>query len=379
MKCNIKVRSPVHIGSGEKYTASEYVKSKAKTKKGKILNIIKRMDVSNYFLSLDDERKDEFLRDLSNPNFNLKDFDKKIPNTYMKYRAINKSKKEIAPTQEITEAIKTLNELYIPGSSIKGAIKSAILYRQLDDEMILNISRNVIRNNGRVDNRAYSSFMDSIFTSKKVHMRARVQPAQKDIMKFLQVSDSDSIKSPTVYDVATVMASFRHGHNEFYTRNRNTREPTLSFLETISRGNNLSFEIQNHYDYEVFKKLGLDDKKHLIDLENIKKSVFLFSKALISNEIEFAEDYSIDYLYRFYSKLEKENSIDSPLLKIGAGSGFLATTVGLKIKNYDFNLFEKIRDGTRGKTYDYEFPKSRKITQVGGMPLGWVQLNFKGE
>lgn len=210
-------------------------------------------------------------------------------------------------------------------------------------------------------------------------MRARVQPAQKDIMKFLQVSDSDSIKSPTVYDVATVMASFRHGHNEFYTRNRNTREPTLSFLETISRGNNLSFEIQNHYDYEVFKKLGLDDKKHLIDFENIKKSVFLFSKALIRNEIEFAEDYSIDYLYRFYSKLEKENSIDSPLLKIGAGSGFLATTVGLKIKNYDFNLFEKIRDGTRGKTYDYEFPKSRKITQVGGMPLGWVQLNFKGE
>ena len=37
MKCDIKVLSPVHIGSGDKYTASEYIKSKAKTKKGNIL------------------------------------------------------------------------------------------------------------------------------------------------------------------------------------------------------------------------------------------------------------------------------------------------------------------------------------------------------
>ena len=72
MKCNVQVLSPVHIGSGERYTASEYIPSKAKTKKGNILNIIKRIDVSNYFLSLDDDKKDDFLADLSNPNFDLK-------------------------------------------------------------------------------------------------------------------------------------------------------------------------------------------------------------------------------------------------------------------------------------------------------------------
>ena len=371
-KCNLKVLSPVHIGSGEKYTASEYVKSKAKTKKGNILNIIKRMDVSNYFLSLDDDKKDEFLRDLSNPNFNLKDFDSKIPNTYMKYRAINKSKREIVPTQEITEAIKTLNELYIPGTSIKGAIKSAIIYYAIDDDLIYEISNNVIRNDGRVDNRKYTGFMNKIFTSRKAPT-----PAQGDIMKFLQVSDSSTIKSPTIYDVATVMASFRMGHNEFYTRNKNTREPTLSFLECIARNNVLSFEIKNNYDFDIFKRLGLDGKKHLIDIDNIKKSAFIFSKALINHELEFAEDYNIDYLHKFYTNLEKQNTLDSPVLKLGAGSGFLSTTIGLKIKKYDENLFDKIRSGTRGKTYDYSFPKSRKITQIGGMPLGWVKFSFE--
>ena len=41
------------------------------------------------------------------------------------------------------------------------------------------------------------------------------------------------------------------------------------------------------------------------------------------------------------------------------------------------SLFDNIRDGTRGKTYDYSFPKSRKITMTGGNPLGWIQLSFE--
>lgn len=375
MKCSIKVLSPVHIGSGEKYTASEYVNSKAKTKKGNVLNIIKRMDVSKYFLSLDDTKKDNFLSDLSNPNFNLKDFDGKIPNTFMKYRAINKSKKEISPAQEINGAIKTLNELYIPGSSIKGAIKSAILYYEFDDKMISDISRNLLNHKGRVDKNKYKNFMNKIFTSRNAPT-----PAQGDIMKFLQVSDTSTIKSPTVYDVATVMAAFELGNNEFYSRNKRTHERTLSFFETIGIGHTLSFDINNNYDFDVFKRLGLDNKKHLIDLKNIKKSAFIFSKSLINHEIEFAEDYNIPYLLKFYKKLEKLNTTENPVLKIGAGSGFLSTTVGLKIKKYDEkynkNLFDKIADGTRGKNYNYSFPKSRKITQTGGMPLGWVQLSF---
>ena len=368
MKCEIKVQSPVHIGSGEKYTASEYVKSKAKNKKGDIVKIIKRMDVSNYYLSLDDENKDELLLNLSNPNFNLKSFDNKIPNSFMKYRAIDRTKESIAPNQEITESIKTLNKSYIPGSSIKGAIKSAILYCRIVD---VNDIEDVLKVN-RVINGKYNRFLNKVFTSKRAPT-----PAQGDIMKFLQVSDSSTIKSPVIYDVSTVMASIKRGSNEFYSRNKRTHKPTLSFLETIPRGTKLSFTINNNYDYDVFKKLGLDDKKHLIDFDNIKKSLFVFSKDLINYEIDFADKYNINYLYKFYSKLENLNSIDKPLFRIGGGSGFLSTTVNLKTKDYNYDLFEKIRDGTRGKSYNYEFPKSRKITQSGGMPLGWVQLSFK--
>ena len=372
-ECQIKALSPVHIGSGDKYNASEYINSKARSKKTKeILKTINRIDTSRYFLSLDENIKDEFLRQLSDSNFNLGDFNSKISNEFRIYQAINKSQSEIKASQDITEAVKTLNQIYIPGSSIKGAIKSAILYRQIDDDMIRTISKKVIGSRNRVDRREYTRFLNSIFTSRKAKT-----PAQGDIMKFLQVSDTSTSKIPAVYDILTVMASFNIGHNEYYKKNKKSNSPTLSYLESIDKGSKLSFEIKNNYDYDVFKRLGLQDKKDLIDIENIKKSIFIFSKALIKHEIEFADDYNISYLSKFYSNLENINSMDNPVLKVGAGSGFLSTTVGLKIKNYDPFLFDKIADGTRGKTYTYSFPKSRKVTKKGGMPLGWVQLSFK--
>ena len=367
--CQANVLSPVHIGSGESYTASEYVKSKAKSKKGNILKVIRRINVSNYYLSLNDNQKDEFLRDLSNPNFDLSRFDNKISNDFRKYLAINKSKSDIQPNQEIVENIKTLDKSYIPGTSIKGAIKSSILYRLIDDELISKISNDVLRNKGRVDNMKYGNFMSSIFSTKSIKNNA-----QGDIMKFIQVSDSTTIKSPFIYDVVTIMASFRKGHYEFYSRNKN-RRPTISFLETIPAGSKLSFNIINGYSDLIHKK-SFESKKHLIDIENIKKSIFIFSKSLINNELEFADDYGIDSLYNFYSKIDKLNTIDSPLLKIGAGSGYLATTVNLKIKKYNPVLFDKIADGTRGRKYKYKFPKSRKITYNGGKPLGWIKLSF---
>ena len=64
-KIDIKTLSPVHIGSGESYTAAEYVSGKAKGKNGSI-PIFKRINLSKYFLSLDDDKKDDLIINLSN-------------------------------------------------------------------------------------------------------------------------------------------------------------------------------------------------------------------------------------------------------------------------------------------------------------------------
>ena len=73
--------SPIHIGSGKSYNCCEFVPAKAKSK-GQIVKIIKRVNLTNYYSSLSDDRKDTFLASLTNSNFELKQFDEKIKKAF---------------------------------------------------------------------------------------------------------------------------------------------------------------------------------------------------------------------------------------------------------------------------------------------------------
>lgn len=376
----IKAYSPIHIGSGNSYTASEYVTGYGK-QGDEDVDTIKKINISKYFTSLSQEDRDRFISDLSNPNFNLKSFDNKIPNKYRIYTSINKCK-ELNPNREIEEAIKTMNEIYIPGTSLKGAIKTALLYNSISHEDIPEIIGK-ISNGKRLDFREYNNFINSIFSSNKWR-----NAAQGSIMKFLQVADSSTKKNPVLYDVGSIMAKdissnfgSRGARNSsksyWYKRGKSI---VKSFLETIDRNSKLTTTITTNYDLNIYRRLNLKDKEDLIDIDFIKESIFEFSKAYIENEIIFSEKYEIDFLNKFYNNIKDKNTLSSPLLKIGAGSGFLATTIGLKVKEYDDYEFDeyfgKIRDMIRG-THPYEFPKSRKVTFKGGYPLGWIKLSFK--
>ena len=368
---SIRTISPVHIGSGEDYTASEFSKDKLPGKNGDV-DVYKRINISKYYSSLSDDKKDEFIDSLSTPDFELDSFDSNIPNKFKVYTSYNRCKVDVPANREIQENTKTQNELYIPGSSLKGAIKTAILFNTISGRNIRKIEDIIFRNRkGKLQVGNDNRILDDIFTDYRFRNKA-----QGSIMRFLQVSDSSTIKYPAVYDVISVMAT-DNGSKQFYKRNGNI---VRSFLECIGSGNELKTTISTNYNEETYSKLNLGNKKELIDIEFIKKSIYDFSKAIIDYEIEFCEKYDITYLSKFYKKYEKDNTVESPLLKLGAGSGLLATTIGLKIKEYDElefeNFFEKVRQASNGHNYLFEYPKSRKIIVRGAKPLGWVKLTF---
>ena len=240
MNVNIKVISPVHIGSGEGYGASEYLPVTLKNKSGEKVKTFKRISVSDYYISLDDDKRENFIENLSNTDFSLKDFDTKISNDFRKYLAINKCSAS-PKNQDIEETIKSLNKAYIPGSSLKGAIKTAILYNLFDFEDTNKIARFISKKRWEF-NKEYNKFMDGFFTSN-----VRGPSAQKDVFKFLQVSDSTDAKQIGVYDIYSIMAAEFNGRksNIAYRRNKNSMEATISYFETIDAGNNLKFRINN--------------------------------------------------------------------------------------------------------------------------------------
>ncbi len=359
MKLIISTLTPIHIGSGGKYSAAEFLI------KG---NQLYRVDINKLFGMLDERSKEDFIIQLEEPYFQLGSFlrGKNIEISRIKRYSCNL---KAGYPAEINEHVKTNGGAFIPGSSIKGSIRTAILYNLIEKKDIDRISKMLDLKYWQRD-REVQKFIDNFFSGKTKELSS-----YSSFLRFLQITDTNTISNVSVYSIK--VANVERGGGVTWYKRRG-REVTL-FNETIDVNENLGVEISEHYNPNIYKDLRLGEKERLINLDKIIEDVYIFSADLIEHELEFAEKYHMDFLKNFYEQLKSKNTKDSPLLRLGHGSGYLATTIGLKLKRYP-NVFEKVRRSLRGKSYPYEFPKTRKIVFENGKPsypLGWVKIYRK--
>lgn len=359
MKCKLKIITPVHIGSGESYGSHEYYIKGTKNKK----RIFARIDLTKLYSVLENPLKDEFIHQISTPEFKLDQFKNKIGKRTMKKAIIYRGYffGDTKNIKEVREHVKVLNQVYIPGSSIKGSIKTALLYKQLNKSEFKELSRIIMAPEKiNMKKRRLEIFINKFFSGRGKDF------AKHSIARFLQITDTTTFKSPAIYEIKILRANHPNRYNY--------KNFTLH-LECIPRMKGfLEFEMNSKY-YENFNKLRLKDKKRLIDLDKIKESLYKFSEDYIEHEIKFASKYGIESLKEEYEKLQRENSEKAPLMRIGQGSGFLGTTIALRFKKDDKKAYELVRKITRGKSHEYEFPKTRKLIR-GKKPLGWVKVIF---
>lgn len=187
-------------------------------------------------------------------------------------------------------------------------------------------------------------------------------------MRFVQISDFIPVKDLYVYNIQSLEAE----GNKWKWYRRNGRV-VQTYLETIMAGERLEGDIHFTYNKQMHKSLGLKYKKDIIDIMEIKRLIHSFSNAIINHEIAFSRRYEINFLLEFYERLKKINTEDSPVIKLGQGSGYLATTIGLELKNNP-DVFEEVRKSLRGRSYSFEFPKTRRIVMEEKMPLGWCRI-----
>ncbi len=348
-KYSLEIISPIHIGSGNKYSNKEFIvkdKKLIRVEIGKIYNAIEN-----------DNAKEDFIFFLEEPGMTLKDFiGNDIPINSRLYTT-NLTNEKIP--SEISEHIKTNNIPYIPGSSIKGAIRTTFLYYMIGENDIDELRRAL----------QYGQNADRILD--KIISGNTKDSSYSDLLKFLQISDSNYIDKLEIICEQTLEAAY-NGWN-WYKRKNNIVQ---TYIETIPINMKVEGNIIINSSDELLKRLGLYDKGKNLNFDKIKEIIYTFSKNLISYELEFAKKYNIDFLAIFYENIQKLNSKNTPVLKIGHGTGFMSTTIGLKLKN-DSQLFEKIRMLTKGKSYQYEFPKTRKIDVEKHVPLGWCKFEIK--
>ncbi len=352
-KIILETLSPVHIGSGEKYSGSEFlIKS----------NEIIRLDVNKIFTLLNQKDKDILVDYLEDPNFRMEDFlkGKNIPISEAKLYSLEL---KAGIPNEINEHIKTDFKGYIPGSSLKGAVKTAILSAFIGDKEVNEIGSIFSISNQRQRDREADEFIRGVFSSN-----GGKKSSYSDFMRFVQISDFVPVRHLHIRNVQSLEAE---GNNWIWYR-RNGRI-VQTYLEAIEVGDRLEGEIHLTYKEKIFQRLGMGGKRDILDLTEIKRLIHSFSSNIIEHEISFSKRYNIDFLLNFYEHLKKVNKEDSPLIKLGQGAGYLATTIGLELKRNPA-VFDDVRKSLRGKSYSFEFPKTRKIVVEEKMPLGWCRL-----
>ena len=392
--------TPIHIGNGETLKPLSYVMDK---------NYIYVLDMDKFFNILSENQREQYLKWIDPILNRIAELDEKIVVTddrnqkrnlrklkreeeaklsidwFIKNRLgqnpINIAKKCLAyqipySIQPRRDGFKThikdiQNRAYIPGSEIKGAIRTSLLYEMLQEKENYKIFKNLLKDfssifkSGASTEKKLEKLRKIANAQEEILLRGKKKDAKFDLLKFIKITDSNSIEPQRLKIEATQML----GTNRY----------TRTWIETIIPKTEFNFDLSIQ-KRNFLDELGLKEKENWLSINKFLKNCYYRSKEILEqDEKYFSHNKTI---LRLIHKLKEQNQPTSPLLRLGAGQGFLGTTVDLVILKNDPQLYEVIREGVsfqrRWRTQKNNFPKTRRvINDPYNNPLnilGWVKI-----
>jgi CRISPR-associated protein Csm5 len=271
---NFRVLTPVHISSGQTLTKYEFIIKGSKFQFYSFDEIINYIDSKEIAKFLFDTGLEEFFKHY---NLNIK------PTYEIPFHGTLKDK--------VYEFIKLKNRVYIPGSSIKGAIRTAYLYR-------------MIKNDGNLRNK----FLNAIRKRDKYFYRD-IEKEIDNVFRKILISDSDLFEPSECLKVVEI------------------KHKNLSLAVEVLREN---------FEFEIDIKFKYNNLKNEID-----NAISEFSKDLVN----YLKSIGI---YNNLAYLEKNKK----LIRLGKFKGYFSNTIMLILFYFDKNLYEKYKKRTFWKTID---------------------------
>ncbi len=373
-KMYLYVKSPINIGGQElKVTRFEF--------------IIK----SPYLYTISEEKLSKFLQEkelihqyISEVGDKLNKF--VLSDFFRSYKisldeAISLSNRRIkilenaANIQEFRPFIRDgFGNVYLPGTSIKGVIRTAIaycFYKKLKEDEPQNfaqiekkISDDIEKLRGK--NRLYPSdkelFKDlnkKLFENYSLLDKKNVP--NTDWLKMLHVSDAYPVNGAV--ETCLIPVKVLKKENNWYYKKENNNTDTTIWVEAIKENTIFEFEI-------VWDNWLLDEfkRKNVINLPKnigeIKSCIEIWSKDIIEFEKKFLLTHKLS---SWYSDYKEQN------FRIGFGSGMISVTIAMLLEE---KLRKKIRNFAGLNRGDSVAPKSRRVAFSNDTPypLGWATL-----
>jgi CRISPR-associated protein Csm5 len=302
-------------------------------------------------------------------------------------------------------------QLYIPGTSIKGAIRTAIAYYLLkyadrfkvpQHNRISSIENQLKNNLGELRQRAKFAddrlFMDELFANFGLTYQNRAASVQDrpnpnpntDIMRAIHVSDTNPIEEfrkqntkgqTVIYNQSIVTEVLVTSHfNDDKAKYRASIYAEMVFNLQVPFEISIDQEMLSWFKHRENMQLpfqNIDDlikicKEFAQEQWNFEHDYWQDIKDNINSKDASGEAINLDY-DRIRSLYEKE--ICPYALRVGWGSGLTGTTVGTLL---DDELRAQIRDTCGIKAPNFEAPKSRRTVANKNREiqyvLGWARF-----
>jgi CRISPR-associated protein Csm5 len=357
MKWHIETLSPVHIGNGKKLGLLDYALFSGGFHRVDISSLLKDndLDIEEFIVSTSD------FESIGNYQSQIKH----ILKNHIQYSlSVSNNARGSLGRKDIFEFVKTAGNVYLPGSSLKGAFRTALFYSLL---------------NGPSDlyEKAVRYLKDDLECRSKAGPSSKIEKmifgdTTHDIFKSFQISDTEGI-SCSCLNVDTVdVVNLSPSGSLFVKFNQ--------LAETVKIGTRFysSIHIDDFFFSEQADELGFGNKKHYID--NYIKHCRLYSDDLIDYEYEFFENHNDQYndLLDFYDRLYDihDDNDNCFLLRLSWGSGWQSMTAG-RLFEKDETFWNLLREKYRlGRLHVPVFPKTRRLVKSDDhyYPLGWVKV-----
>ena len=376
-KVKVQTITPVHVGSGNFLRHnSDFV---TWNEDGE--SFIGIIDPQKMLSIIGLENLDDWVR-LIERNGDTKEFMKTKggcanPERYVKRIIFNSAK--VNPNDTLKECIHDgMGRAYIPGSSIKGAIRTAVLATLA---------------NGRNDLENLIVSVNPKTSKKKVSADAVEQrlfggDPNSDVFRFLHIGDAYFGEC----EVSSRLINLNIRRSKELVDVSKPQIVESIFTEEVSE---TQMKVDTHY-YEWVKRHWPQQGPKTKPLGNMPKEmsclyalfamVNVHTKALVEDEIEFWKDIQtegyngtdeyIERLQEILGYIKECQDGKECILRLGHASGwrFITGAWTEQLKNFESDIIPASRPNNKNYT-EYVFPKSRRIDEVSDI-FGFVKLSL---
>lgn len=366
----MEVLTPLHIGSGSVLTSFDYVYDERQ----KVLRVI---DLEK-LLAQPRVDPNDLARHYERRGFQVGQYlrDRGIaPESVERYRLPCPRDPGNGPVRAFVKT--ALGKPYLPGSSLKGLLRTAVLWRLLHHEReafekALSYLERAVRGDRSLPRSAQNRQWTGLYIERLA--QALGPDPNRDLMRAVQIEDSAELpwEALEVVEVGTYLVN---------TAGRLERDGRLTnWVESLKSHTQILITVRwdEFLFSEMARELGLQSKRPV--LENLEETINAFTGALLEAEIAF---YRQQGLREVADRLQGFQSEGGMVLCLGWGGGWSAKTITRAFtEKIDLMALRRLyRLGQSRSRRDYYasiFPKSRRLCEgTLQMPLGWVHVRRK--